>query len=86
MSKDEMTREITTRTIEVKAFLGNGKPTCAIDFRDPANGVCQFLGLSRFGTREECAAMVEPRTIHREFGDSGFLRPVEGCPVWNMPE
>ena len=80
--KKKFVRKTVERTIKVKAFLGNGKPTCAINFKDPANGVCRFLGLSRWGCVEDCCAMIPPQYIQREHGNSGFLRPVEDCPVW----
>lgn len=77
---NQMTRKAISKKISVKAFFGNEKPTCAIDFRNPKEGVCPFLLLGKFGTQEFCGVTQE--NIQREHGGTGFLRPIEGCIVW----
>lgn len=70
-----MTTEI--RTIKIEAYRDpDGRPTCLSDFQEKS--MCQFLRFQRFGTLCNCAAACGD--VHRD--DSGFLRPVEGCPVW----
>jgi hypothetical protein len=68
-----------TRTIEVKAYrCTDGEPVCALDFK--ARKVCQFMRTRHFGTVETCG--MTGTDIERDDHGNGWLRPVDGCPVW----
>lgn len=67
-----------TRTIEVKAYrCPEDKPTCAAMWPDQ---VCRFMLARHFGLVECCGAV--GADIARDNGHHGWLRPVDGCPVW----
>jgi hypothetical protein len=69
-----------TRTIEVKAYRckQENMPTCARDFN--SKEFCQFIRTQHFGTVDVCG--ITGDVIERDQGGKGWLRPVEGCPVW----
>lgn len=67
------------RTIKVKAFrCRDGSPTCASDV--PKRDYCQFLLTKYFGTVDVCG--ITDTLINRDKDGVGWLRPVDGCPVW----
>jgi len=72
-----MTTEI--RTIEVKAYrCRDGEPTCSNQNK------CQHLAF-----RSSCADFTCDATgqkVERDMDRLGYLRPVDGCPVWKGEE
>ena len=68
-----------TRTIEVKAYrCPSGQPTCSLDVN--TNQVCEFCWSRHFGQVQYC--VIRATDIERDDGGTGWLRPVDGCPVW----
>ena len=67
------------RTITVSAYRSpDGRPTCCSSWPDHA---CGWMGVRKFGTVEVCRPL--SRDIDRDGADgTGYLRPVDGCPVW----
>lgn len=74
------TREQIEKTLTVKAYIGDGKPTCACDFEK--GWVCPFLGAKSFGCKMVCLATMEPVGNNR----TGFMPVGDKCPIWREDE